>query len=147
MTQRIDLSTTPGALRAVVALDEHVHRAIDTSLLHLVKLRASIINGCTFCIDMHSTEAIDDGDDPRRIHAIAAWAESPFFSHEERAALALTDAVTTLGSDGVSDEVWSDAVAAFDDQMVVELVVAIAAINVWNRLAIATRLAPPPLTS
>lgn len=148
MTQRIDLATAaPGAMKAVVALETHVRTAIDPQLLHLVKLRASIINGCAFCVDMHSTEAVHDGDDPRRIYAVAAWAESPFFSPDERAALALTDAVTALGHDGVSDDVWSGAVEAFGDQLAAELVVAIATINVWNRLAIATRLDPPALAS
>ncbi len=148
MEQRIDLaSSTPDAMAAVFALERHVRSKLDAGLLHLVKLRASIINGCAFCVDMHSTEAIRDGEDQRRVFAVAAWAESPFFTDRERSALALTDAVTELGDRGVDDRVWSDAVDAFGDATAAELVVAIATINVWNRLAISTRMDLPPLAA
>ncbi len=148
MTQRLNLHTAaPDAYKAVLALDHHVHTAIEAPLLHLVKLRASIVNGCAFCVDMHSTEAVRDGEDPRRVFAVAAWVESPFFTDHERAALALTDALTVLGNDGVSGQIWTDAVDAFGEELVAELLVAIATINVWNRLAVAVRLDLPPLES
>jgi AhpD family alkylhydroperoxidase len=78
-------------------------------LLHLIKLRASVLNGCSFCVDMHSREGIADGEDTRRLFAVAAWREAPWFTDRERAALALTDEVTRLGDGGVSDEVWDAA--------------------------------------
>ncbi len=145
MTQRIDMaSVIPDAYKAVFALEQHVRSALDASLLHLVKLRASIINGCAFCVDMHSTEALGDGEDVRRVMAVAAWVESPFFTDRERAALALTDAVTNIGDGGVDDMAWADAVNTFGDEQVSELVVAIATNNVLNRLAISTRADQPP---
>ena len=138
-----DLS--PAGYRAVFALETHVRGAIDHDLLHLVKLRASMLNGCAFCVDMHSTDALAAGEDGRRLFALAAWRESPFFTDAERAALALTDAVTRLGEHGVDDETWEGAVEAFGEPTVGELLLAIATINVWNRIAVTTRAAPPVL--
>ena len=118
---------------------------IEHRLLELVKTRASMINGCAFCIDMHTTDATKSGEDPRRLFAIAGWRESPFFTDAERAALELTDAVTRLGEHGVPDEVWDAVVAAYGETTAAELVVAIATINVWNRLAITNHSQPPAL--
>ena len=142
---RIRLTDLSDAYKAVLALEEHVRSRIDDDLLELVKLRASIINGCTFCLDMHSTDALKNGEDVRRVIGVAAWRESPFYSDAERAALALTDAVTRISDDGVPDPVWDAAVDAFGCETAAELVVAIATINVWNRLAITARATPPPL--
>ncbi|HEY7625669.1 MAG TPA: carboxymuconolactone decarboxylase family protein [Ilumatobacteraceae bacterium] len=146
MKQRLNpLEVIPDAYRAVFALERHVQSKIDHGLLELVKLRASMINGCAFCVDMHSTDALKNGEDARRLFAVSVWRESPFFSPAERAALALTDAVTRLGEEGVSDEVWNDAVNAYGEATAAELVIAIATINVWNRLSVANHSAPPPL--
>ena len=142
---RIRLTDLSDAYKAVLALEEHVRSRIDDDLLELVKLRASIINGCTFCLDMHSTDALKNGEDVRRVVGVAAWRESPFYSDAERAALALTDAVTRISDDGVPDSVWDAAVDAFGRETAAELVVAIATINVGNRLAITARATPPPL--
>src|SRR5688572_21353034 len=87
----------PDGYRAVAALEGYVRGRVDHSLLHLVKLRASILNGCAFCVDMHSRDALAAGEDSRRLFAVAAWRESPFFTAAERAALGLTDAVTRVG--------------------------------------------------
>src|SRR5947209_5507009 len=123
----------PDAYKLVSALEQHVQSKVDHELLELVKTRASMLNGCAFCIDMHTTDAVKSGEDPRRLFAVAAWRESPFFTDAERAALALTDAVTRLGEDGVPDSVWEPVVAAYGEELAGELVVAIATINVWNR--------------
>ena len=146
MHQRLNLNEViPEAYKAVLALERHVRTKIDRDLLELVKLRASMLNGCAFCVDMHSTAALKNGEDPRRLFAVSVWRESPFFSPNERAALALTDAVTRLGEEGVTDEVWDDAVVAFGSSTAAELVVAIATINVWNRLSVTNRTDQPPL--
>jgi AhpD family alkylhydroperoxidase len=135
----------PEGYRAVLALERYVKGRVDGRLLELVKLRASVVNGCAFCVDMHTTEALGAGEDVRRVVALAAWRESPFFTAAERAALDLTDAVTRLGEEGVSDEVWDRAVAEHGDAGVADLLLAIATINVWNRLMVATQAPPPPL--
>jgi AhpD family alkylhydroperoxidase len=145
MTERMQL--TPEASRAVYGLERYVRERIDKALLELVKLRASMINGCAFCVDMHATDALAGGEDVRRVVAVAAWRESPFFSDRERAALELTDAVTRLGDHGVPDEVWDTARNEFGEESVADLVLAIATINVWNRLAISGRTAPPALAA
>ncbi|WP_432987373.1 carboxymuconolactone decarboxylase family protein [Dactylosporangium sp. CA-233914] len=134
---------SPEAYRAVSGMEKYIRKHVDSHLLHLVKLRASLLNGCSFCLDMHSREGLADGMDTRQLFAVGAWREGPFFDERERAALALTDAVTKLGEDGVPDEVWDAAVKHFGDEGVVNLLMAIATINVWNRLSIATRTQPP----
>jgi AhpD family alkylhydroperoxidase len=146
---RFDLMTDiPDAFKAVSALEVVARRAVgDHTLYEMVKLRASTINGCSFCVDMHSTDLADHGEDWRRIVAVSAWRESAFFTPAERAAFALTDEVTRLGEHGVSDEVWSDAVEHHGETGAANLVVAIAAINVWNRLAVTAHKTAPPLTT
>lgn len=139
------MTLAPDGYRAVRALEAHIRSRIDPSLLELVKLRASMLNGCAFCVDMHSTDAMKNGEDPRRLFAVAAWRESPFFGDAERAALALTDAVTRLDEHGVPDDVWDPVVAALGAGTAAELVFAIATINVWNRLAVTSRTEPPSL--
>jgi AhpD family alkylhydroperoxidase len=146
MTQRLKLTDAiPEAYEVVAALERHVRSKVDGDLLELVKLRASMINGCAFCVDMHSSDALKSGENARRLFAVSAWRESPFFTDAERAALALTDAVTRLGEGGVPDEVWDSVVSTHGPAAAAELVVAIATINVWNRLAVTARTVPPPL--
>jgi AhpD family alkylhydroperoxidase len=148
MTQRLQLDKViPEGFRAVYSLEMYVRDRVESELLQLVKLRASMINGCTFCVDMHSTEAIESGEDARRLFALAAWRESEFFGERERIALALTDAVTRLEEQGVPDEVWDATVKEFGEAGAADLVVAIATINVWNRLAVTNHTPPPPLSS
>ncbi|MEU4570105.1 carboxymuconolactone decarboxylase family protein [Micromonospora sp. NPDC023956] len=133
----------PEAYRAVLGLEKYVRANVAHQVLELVKLRASMVNGCAFCVDMHSREALDAGESSRRLFAVAAWHDAPFFDERERAALALTDAVTRLGEHGVPDEVWDDAVRVFTEKEVADLIMAIATINVWNRVSVTTRTQPP----
>ncbi len=144
MTQRMRLSDIPTeGYRAVSALERYVRGTLDSRLLELVKLRSSILNGCSFCVDMHSQDALKEGEDVRRLFAVAAWRDAPFFTDAERAALALTDAVTLIANEGVPDEVWDAARKEFSEQEIGNLLLAISTINVWNRLAISTRQEPP----
>lgn len=135
-------AVAPQAYQAVFGLERYARENVDPVVLELVKLRASMINGCAYCVDMHSRDALAAGEDSRRLFAVAAWRESPFFTERERAALALTDAVTKLGEHGVPDDVWDDAVKHWSQEEVANLIIAIATINVWNRIAISTRAQP-----
>lgn len=144
MKPRMDMiKVVPQAYQAVMGLETYVREHVDHALLALVKLRASMLNGCTFCVDMHSRDALAAGETTRRLFAVSAWREAPFFTARERAALALTDAVTRLGEDGVPDAVWDEAAAVFSEEELANLIVAIATINVWNRLSVSTRKQPP----
>ncbi|GID93250.1 carboxymuconolactone decarboxylase family protein [Amorphoplanes digitatis] len=141
---RLAINTVaPGAYRAVLGMEKYCKDSVDPTLYKLIKLRASIVNGCSFCTDMHSREALEQGESSRRLFAVAAWHDAPFFTERERAALALTDSVTRLGEHGVPDEVWEPAAKAFTEEELANLLVAIATINVWNRLSIATCTQPP----
>lgn len=146
---RFDLVTDiPDAYKRISALEVCAQRAVgDDTLYLLVKMRASVINGCAFCVDMHGTHLAEGGEDWRRVIAVATWRESAFFTSAERAALALTDEVTRLGEHGVGDEVWADAVEHHGETGAANLVVAIATINVWNRLAVTAHKTAPPLAS
>jgi AhpD family alkylhydroperoxidase len=135
----------PEGYAAVAGLEKYVTANVEHTVLELIKLRASILNGCSFCVDLHSRGALASGEDSRRLFGVAAWHESPLFTDRERAALALTDEVTRLSPDGVSDEVWAQARAVWSEQEVANLVLAAATINVWNRIAITSRT-PPPVT-
>jgi AhpD family alkylhydroperoxidase len=142
--QRMTLGqVSPAAYQAVLGMEQYIRANVDAELRHLIKLRASMLNGCAFCVDMHSKEGIGDGMDTRKLFAVSVWREAPFFDARERAALDLTDAVTRLGEHGVSDEVWAEAVAQFGEEGVANLLMAIATINVWNRISVATRNQPP----
>ncbi|TDB73830.1 carboxymuconolactone decarboxylase family protein [Micromonospora sp. KC721] len=142
--QRINVAeVAPEAYQAVLGLERYVRANVEHTVLELVKLRASISNGCAFCVDMHSREALAAGESNRRLFAVAAWREAPFFDERERTALALTDAVTRLGEHGVPDDVWDDAAKVWSQKELVDLVMAIATINVWNRIAVTTRAQPP----
>jgi alkylhydroperoxidase AhpD family core domain len=110
---------------------------LEQSLLELVRTRASQLNGCAFCLDMHSKDAIAAGETPQRLLVLSAWRDAPFYTERERAALAWTEAVTQLGPSGVSDELYGATREHFDERQLVELTMAIVAINGWNRLAIA----------
>ncbi|MGE4425343.1 MAG: carboxymuconolactone decarboxylase family protein [Solirubrobacteraceae bacterium] len=138
---RLDLlAHTAGPYAAMVRVEERIR--LDPTIRHLVKLRASQINGCAFCLDMHWTDARADGETEVRLAQLPAWDESPYFDERERAALALTDAMTHVSTTHVPDDVWERAAARFSEEELSNLVFSIAAINLWNRLAIATRKAP-----
>jgi AhpD family alkylhydroperoxidase len=127
----------PALSRALVALEREIR--IDPALRELVKLRASILNGCAYCIDMHTKDARKAGESEQRLYAVAAWHEAPFFSERERAALALTDAVTLIADRHVPAVVYDEAARHFDSEELAHLIWQIAAINAWNRTAVATR--------
>ena len=127
--------------RALSALDDSVD--FDPPLRELVKLRASQINGCAFCVDMHSRDALAGGEDERRVWAVAVWREAPFFDERERAALALTEAMTRLPDAGVPDDVYDEAARHFDVHELGQLMFAIIAINAWNRVGVSTHLPLP----
>jgi AhpD family alkylhydroperoxidase len=136
-------AVVPQAYQAVFGLEKYVQANVDHTVLELVKLRASMLNGCAFCVDMHSRDALAAGESSRRLFAVAAWREAPFFDERERTALALTDAVTRLGEHGVPDEVWDAAAKVWSEKELADLVVAIATINVWNRIAVTSQAQPP----
>ncbi|GIJ78518.1 alkylhydroperoxidase AhpD family core domain-containing protein [Micromonospora phaseoli] len=138
--QRMNVAeVAPQAFSAVMGLEKYVRANVDHTVLELVKLRASMLNGCAYCVDMHSRDALDSGESSRRLFAVAAWREAPFFDERERTALALTDAVTQLGEHGVPDDVWDAAAKVWSERALADLVLAIATINVWNRIAVTFR--------
>ncbi|HAW10010.1 MAG: carboxymuconolactone decarboxylase family protein [Candidatus Dormibacteria bacterium] len=138
---RISLSRlAPAVNRAMVALDGALE--IDSSLRDLVSLRASILNGCAYCIDMHTLDAKARGESEQRLHAVAAWHEAPFFSARERAALQLTDAMTLVADTHVPREVFASASAQFEEAELAQLIWAIVVINAWNRIAVTSRTLP-----
>jgi AhpD family alkylhydroperoxidase len=130
------------APRQVAALQRFGATDLDPTMAHLVEMRASQINGCAFCLDMHWKDARAAGEDEARLYLLDAWRESPGYSDRERAALALTEAMTLLGPGGVPDPVWDEAATRFDRAELAWLLCTIAAINTWNRLQIATRAEP-----
>jgi AhpD family alkylhydroperoxidase len=146
VTQRMSINDVdPDAYKAVLALEKYVHSGnLDERLLALVKTRASQLNHCAWCLDMHVAEARKAGVEQRQLDLVAAWREAPsLFSAREQAALAFTEQVTLISQDGVSDEVWNDLTAVFDEKETVVLLMAIAAINVWNRMNVTVRTELP----
>jgi AhpD family alkylhydroperoxidase len=141
MEPRLNLEkVAPGVIRAMLRLESEVRATgLETGLLDLVRLRASQINGCAYCIDMHSKDLRAEGENEQRLFLLDAWRESPFYSDRERAALAWTEAVTLITDGHVPDEVYEEARQHFTDDELVKLTLAIVAINGWNRLGIAFR--------
>jgi len=142
MTQRIDPTRylDSATLQAQLALERAVEASgLDRSLLELVKIRASQINGCAYCLDMHTKDARARGETEQRIHLLSAWREAPFYSDRERAALAWTEAVTRVADTGVPDAVYEATRRQFGEEELVALTWAVIAINGWNRLAVSSR--------
>jgi AhpD family alkylhydroperoxidase len=141
---RVALSErVPDLYKAMLRFDAATQRAgIEPRLHDLIRLRASQLNGCVYCIDMHTKDARDAGESERRLYALTAWRESDLFSARERAALALTEAVTLLSESHVPDDVWEEARAEFDEDELAGLVFAATVINAWNRLAVSARMVP-----
>lgn len=144
MEPRIEYAkVAPGIMQAMQALEGYVHRGgLESTLLELVKMRASQINGCAFCIDMHTKDARAAGESEQRLYALDAWRETPFFSERERAALEWTEAVTLVFEGHVSDDVYERAIEQFSEKDLVDLTMTVVAINGWNRLAISMRAVP-----
>jgi AhpD family alkylhydroperoxidase len=141
MTPRIDIRqhVNTGLGRAMLALSAESQKHLEHSLLELVKIRASQINHCAHCLDMHTKDARAAGETEQRIYALSAWRETPFYSERERAALEWTEAVTRLADTQVPDEVYERAAVQFNEDELVALTFAVVVINGWNRLAVSFR--------
>lgn len=130
----------PHGADGIMELERYVHDSgLEESLINLVKMRASQINGCAYCIDMHSKDARSSGESEQRLYGLNAWRETPFYTERERAALAWTEAVTLVSETHVPDEVYEAAREQFSEKELVDLTLAVIAINAWNRLAISFR--------
>jgi len=133
----------PDAIEALRVLEKYVRTCgIEPKALELIKIRASQINGCAYCLDMHTKDARARGETEQRIYALNAWRETPFFTEKERAALAWAEAVTQVSASQVSDEVYEIARQCFDEKELANITIAITAINGWNRLAVSFRSVP-----
>ncbi|MEU0385876.1 carboxymuconolactone decarboxylase family protein [Streptomyces chartreusis] len=136
-----DVSAAMGSLHTA-AVSTAQDAKLEPELLELVRIRASQINGCAFCIDMHTRDARGQGETEQRIYALNAWRETPFFTERERAALALTEAVTLVHDGHVPDAVYAEAAGVFDENQIAALIWSATVINAYNRIAIATRMVP-----
>ena len=144
MEQRLDFyKANPAAIKALLGVEERIGKsALEKSLTELVRLRASQINGCAFCVDMHVTDARKGGESERRLATVVVWRETPFFTDRERAALEWTEALTLVSQDHVPDAVWQAVRPHFSDEELVDLTLLVSAINAWNRFAISFRKMP-----
>lgn len=143
MQARVEVNANPAAYRAMMQLEQYVQSSgLNPTLLELIKIRASQINGCAFCIDMHTKDARLRGETEQRIYALNGWRETPFFTPEERAVLAFTEAVTLIANNHVSDELYEEVSRYFSPEQIANLLMAIVTINAWNRIAITARTVP-----
>ncbi len=144
MQQRIDAtSVSPAAYKAVAALQTYVDQSsLDAKLRELIKIRASQINGCAFCIAMHTRDARKLGESDERMHLLNAWREAPIYTAREQAALAWTEAITRIADGHIPDEIYEQVKRQFSEKEIVDLTAAAVAINGWNRIAIAFRSTP-----
>lgn len=144
MKERIDaMKVAPGAYKAMMALETYVRQSgLERPLLELVRMRASQINGCAYCIDMHSKDARAAGESEQRLYELDAWRETPFYTERERAALEWTEALTLVHQGHVPDEVYESVRKHFSEKELVDLTAAVVAINAWNRIAISLRSVP-----
>jgi AhpD family alkylhydroperoxidase len=131
---------SPDGYKALLGLEEYLHKSsLEQNLIHLIKLRASQVNGCAYCIDMHWKDLRAAGETEQRLYGLDAWRESPYYTDRERAALTWTEAVTLITQGHVSDEVYESVRQHFSEREITDLTLAIATINAWNRLAISSR--------
>jgi AhpD family alkylhydroperoxidase len=144
MAERLNYAKAyPEGIHALLNLDKTIRSSgLESSLLELVKTRASQLNGCAYCIDMHTKDALAAGETEQRLFALSAWRETPFFTSRERAALAWTEALTNIQHGHAPDDVYEQARREFDEPQLVRLTLAITQINAWNRIAIAFRAEP-----
>lgn len=146
MSSRIDRNDVyklqPALVKALGSLGDAAGRVIEASLVHLLHLRISQLNGCAFCLHMHATEARRDGEQQQRLDVLAAWQETDFFSARERAALRWAEALTLLASQQVSDDVYTELTAQFSPQEIVNLSAVIVTMNAWNRIAVGFQFQP-----
>ncbi|TAM84932.1 carboxymuconolactone decarboxylase family protein [bacterium] len=144
MEQRLDyMKLSPQGMKAMMGLEVFIRRSgLEPSLLELVKMRASQINGCANCMDMHSKDARAAGESEQRLYVLSAWREAPFYTGSERAALAWTEAITRISESHAPDDVYAEARKYFSEEEIVALTLAIISINGWNRLAVGFRTVP-----
>ena len=143
MQPRMNLNSSPGVYHAMLGLETYLHQSgLEIPLLHLIKLRASQINGCAYCIDMHWKDLRAIGENEQRLYGLDAWEESPYYTDRERAALAWTEAVTLVAEGHVPDQVYDEVKPHFSEKELADLTLAIATINAWNRLSISSRAEP-----
>jgi AhpD family alkylhydroperoxidase len=135
-------SLAPRVMKAMLALDAAAGEGLEKPLKELVRVRASQLNGCVYCIDSHSSDARAGGETEQRLYALPAWPEAPFYTERERAAFALTDAITLLSQTHVPDDVYAQAAEQFEQAELAQLISLILTINAWNRIGVATRLRP-----
>ncbi|MFJ9951355.1 carboxymuconolactone decarboxylase family protein [Kitasatospora sp. NPDC091207] len=141
--QRISLPEhAPAFYQAMIALDRAARQGVDPALAELVKVHASMINGCSFCIDMHATDALKNGEENHRLLSLPAWRETSWFTAKERAALALTESVTLLTQGHVPDAVYQEAAEHFEQAELAQLIALVITINSWNRIGVTSRLSP-----
>src|SRR5206468_7556453 len=132
MKSRLDINIAPGIYKAMSGLESYLHQSgLDIPLMHLIKLRASQLNGCAYCIDMHWKDLRAIGENEQRLYGLDAWRESPYYSERERAALAWTEAVTLVASTQVPDAVYEEARRHFNEKEITNLTLAVATINAW----------------
>jgi AhpD family alkylhydroperoxidase len=142
-TSRMDLkSLAPRVYKAMLALDAAAGEGLEPPLKELVRVRASHLNGCVYCIDMHTTDARKGGESEQRLYALPGWQEAPYYTARERAALALTDSITLISKTHVPDDVYARAAGEFSEPELAQLISLIMTINAWNRLAVSTRAQP-----
>jgi AhpD family alkylhydroperoxidase len=147
-TRLVWAKAAPGAYEAMAGLEKYAKENVEPRLYELVKVRASLMNGCAFCIDMHTHDALEEGENVQRLFMVSVWREVPhLFTERERAALALTEEVTRLDAHGVTDETWEAAAKQFDETELANLLTAIATINAWNRYGVSTRAMVRPRTA
>ncbi len=141
MEQRLNYSkSAPEGIEILQKLESYIKKAgLEPNLVELVKLRASQINGCAYCIDMHTKDARSQGESEQRLYGVSAWRESPLYSERERVALAWAESVTKISEDQLPDEIYNLAKKHFTERELVDLTLAVIAINAWNRLAISFR--------
>ena len=145
MEPRLDYTKTapPEAAAALYGLEKYIAKSgLERSLVHLVKMRASQINGCAYCLDMHSKDARAEGETEQRLYTLDAWRETPFFTDRERAALAWTEALTLISQTHAPDAVYEEVRKQFSEIEIINLTLAITTINTWNRIAIGLRAVP-----
>jgi AhpD family alkylhydroperoxidase len=144
MQPRVDYRRyAPDAVKSMLALEKYLAESgLDPKLVHLVKMRASQINGCAYCLDMHSIDARAAGESEQRLYTLDAWRETPFFTDRERAALAWAESLTLIAQTHAPDDVYEDMRKYFTEKEIVDLTFVVGAINLWNRLAISSRAVP-----
>lgn len=146
IAERIELSSVkPGIFKPLFDLTNQIKKSsLSTTEYYLIEIRASQINGCAFCVQMHTREAVEHGEKQYRIHALPFWEDSPFFSEEEKIIIQMTEEITLIAENGLSSEVYEQAMQAFGKEKVADIIMAIVGINAWNRIGRATLLVPEP---